>query len=597
MSGNRRRRVWSYLFFPTGSVLLLALLAFALVSVLALRRTAYRQTEENLRQFSYAVTHFLDAYPVLTDSRELQKFCANFGAEPDFRITIIGPDGTVEADSNAEPAAMENHMDRPEVKEALQNREAYVIRYSTTLGKRFVYFAKPYRGYVVRLAVAIEYVDMGSRQILLVIAFAAALIMLLALIVSSLVSTRLVGPLRRLGDTAAEYARGRLDAELDPTGYPEEFTRLAQAYSSMAAALREKMDALDGQNRETEAILASMSDALVVLDRKRLVVRVNAAAELLFGMDSRDARGIPLIQFVRNTEIVDFAAGNGGERERIVELRTAERDGGRWLLARWSDVGADGGILLMLHDITRLKRLERIRKDFVANVSHELKTPVTSIQGFIETLKDGALDDKAAARRFLDIMEQQSARLSAIIGDLLTISRLEQEGASEIAKEPTSVETLFADAVNLCAEDARKKRTGIETECPPGLTWNVNGGLIEQALVNLVQNAVKYSPEGARVRVRAAADTAGSGGPGHLLITVSDNGPGIPERYQERIFERFYRIDKGRSRDQGGTGLGLSIVRHIALAHGGTVSLESAEGRGSAFTISLPAGQPGGNLL
>lgn len=584
MRTERRRRVWSYLFYPTGAVLLLAILSFALVSVYALRRTAYRQTTENLRQFSYAVTHFLDAYPVLTDSEELQRFCAHFGAEPDFRITIIGPDGTVEADSNADPREMENHNDRPEVASALLGEEASIIRYSATLGKRLVYFAQPYRGYVVRLAVAVDYVDMGSRQILLVIVFAAALIMLLTLIVSSLVATRLVAPLRRLGAAAAEYSQGRLDAKLDPAGYPDEFAQLARAYSAMADSLREKMGALDGQNRETEAILASMHEALVVLDAKRRVLRINAAAELLFCMSAEDAVGLPLIQFVRNTDIVDFAnKKNRSDYERAVELRTGEKEGSRWLLARSSDIGSEGGTLLVFHDITRLKRLERIRKDFVANVSHELKTPVTSIQGFIETLKDGALENPATARRFLDIMEQQSLRLSAIIGDLLTISRLEQEGASEISREPTNLAALFDDVVNLCADSARKKNTSIEAVCPKNLEKPLNAGLMEQALVNLAQNAVKYSPEGSQVRLSAEISSVARSGdenaPEILALSVADNGPGISERYQERIFERFYRIDKGRSRDQGGTGLGLSIVRHIALAHGGAVTLDSTEGQ------------------
>ncbi len=588
MSPPRRRKVWSYLFFPTGAVLLLAILAFATVSVFALRRTAYRQTEENLRQFSYAVTHFLDAYPVLTHSEELQRFCANFGAEPDFRITIIGPDGIVEADSNAEPSEMENHLNRPEVHDALQGRESSIIRYSTTLGKRLVYFANPYRGYVVRLAVAVDYVDTDSREIMLVIAVAAALIMLLALIVSSVVSMRLVDPLRRLAVTAAEYARGRLDATLDQTGYPEEFARLADAYSAMAESLREKIDALDGQNRETGAILASMNEALVVLDSRNAVVRVNASAELLFAMPAPEARGKPLIQLVRNTEIVDFAAASDGRgSERMVELKTGEREGNRWLLVRSSPIGSGGGTLLVFHDITRLKRLERIRKDFVANVSHELKTPVTSIQGFIETLREGALEDPEAARRFLDIMAQQSSRLTDIIEDLLTISRLEQEGDNDIAKEKTNVATLIRDVINLCEDGARKKGTTLEYECPGELECTLNAGLMEQALANLAQNAVKYSPDGARVRISARIE--GPERAPNLVCTVTDDGPGIPERYQERIFERFYRIDKGRSRDQGGTGLGLSIVRHIALAHRGTVSVSSAEGRGSVFSISIPA--------
>lgn len=587
---RKERRTWFYLFFPMVGVVLLAIVAFALVSVFALRRTAYRQTEENLRQFSYSITHFLDEYPVFADKGELQRFSENFGAEPDFRITIISPDGTVLADSNVKPEALENHGERPEVRAALLGQEAATIRYSTTLGKRLVYFAKPYRGYVIRLAVTVEYVDMGSRDILFVILFAAILLVTLALAISTIASSRIIKPLNRLEAAAAEYAQGRLEVPFDTKLYPREFSELARAFSSMATALREKMCALDGQNRETNAILTGMNEALVVLDQRHLVVRINPSAELLFAFDAEDARGVPLIQLVRNTDIVDFALNRGKyETERVVELRTGEREGNRWLLVRTGTIADGGGTLLVFHDITRLKRLERIRKDFVANVSHELKTPVTSIQGFIETLKDGALEDPAAARRFLDIMDQQSSRLSAIIDDLLSISRLEQEGNGAITRETTDVNALFADVLSLCADSARKKGAELTVRCPEGLSGTLNPGLMEQALVNLVQNAVKYSPEGSRVEIRADLENEEPDSTRMIVFTVSDNGPGIPERYLERIFERFYRIDKGRSRDLGGTGLGLSIVRHIALAHGGTASVKSEEGRGSTFTIRIPS--------
>lgn len=578
-----------YLFTATGSVLLLAIAAFMVVSLITLRQTAYRQTEKNLKQFSYAVSHFLTAYPAIMEPSALQKFAHHFGAEPEFRVTIIANDGRILAESNAEPSTLENHADRPEVVAALAGEEKAVVRFSDTLGKRLVYYAIPFRTMVIRLALPVDYIDTAANRMTLVLVISAFIILLLALGVSFLVSSKIVSPLQTLENAARSYSTGILDVSFVHDRIPLELAELSLTFSSMAQALQEKMRALDGQNRETGAILSAMNDALIVLDHENKVLRINRAAEDLFNISAEDAKGMPLLQAVRNTSIADFALkdANHGE-EQTIEFRPGLTVGIRDLLVRSSSIENGSGKLLVFNDITRLKRLERIRKDFVANVSHELKTPVTSIKGFIETLKDGAIDDPEAARRFLDIMDQQSSRLGAIIDDLLTISRLEQNGDVSISKEDTLLQELLSSVENLCTEEARKKKTVLEFACPPGLTAHINPGLLEQALANLVFNAIKYSPEKAKVSVALNLENRPENGEKGLVCVVTDNGPGIAEKHRSRIFERFYRVDNGRSREQGGTGLGLSIVRHIALAHGGTVSLKSAEGSGSAFTIRVP---------
>lgn len=569
----------------TGSVLLLAIAAFTATSLFALKNTAYVQTEDNLRQFCYAVTHFLDAEPAHLEPGALQKFCVNLGNKPNFRMTYIAHDGTVLADSLADPATLENHKGRPEVASALAGKEEAIVRYSASIERKLVYYAVPYHNDVIRLAVSVDYVDIAERQMALGIVIAAILIFLVSIAVSLLVSTRIVIPLQLLEDAAHSYAGGKLNVEFDHRHFPREFTELAETFSLMASKLQEKILALDEQNNETEAILASMKDALIVLDKSGLVVRINRAAEELFGISAEDTNGIPLIQAVRNTEIVDYALNpRKDETERAIELRTIGKDGPRYLLAQLNAIESGAGKLLMLSDITRLKNLERIRKDFVANVSHELKTPVTSIQGFIETLKDGAIDDSETAKRFLNIMDQQSVRLGAIIDDLLSISRLEQGERTAITREVSSMPDLLENVRNLCQERADKKQTKLIITMPKKLDCSVNPGLIEQAITNLVLNAIKYSPEKSTVSVKVWLDEASN----HLVCTVSDNGIGIPEKDLSRIFERFYRVDKGRSRALGGTGLGLSIVRHIALAHGGSVSVESVEGEGSTFRLDIP---------
>ncbi len=604
MSGRPRApKTWLFLFSATGGALLFALASFTAVSLYALKNTAYRQTTDNLRQFSYAVANFLDSEHQLLEPAALQQFCERFGAEPDFRISVIDQDGTVIADSNADPEELENHSNRPEVEAALGGTERGIVRFSTTLGKRLVYYAIPYQSYAIRLAVTVDYVDMAAGQVTLIIICAASAILLFAMLGTLLVARKIVTPLTIVERSAVSWAAGNLANRSSLTSettrqWPREIASLAGAFSQMAERLDERMAALNERDRETGAILGSMNDALIVLDSDMTVLRVNSAAERLFAVSSRESCGVPLIQSVRNTDIVDFAAANHGkDAEQTIELRGTRSSAYRSILVRTAPILPKSAgrpapsQLLVFSDITRLKLLERVRKDFVANVSHELKTPITSIKGFIETLKDGALEDTVAARRFLDIMDQQSSRMSAIIDDLLAISRLEQGENVHLSREMTDIGVLLASVGRLSADAAAKKKTELFFDSPPALQASLNPGLIEQALTNLVINAITYSPEKSTVRISASiipADGTDGASVETLVFAVRDNGPGISERYHQRIFERFYRIDKGRSRENGGTGLGLSIVKHIALIHGGTVELESAEGSGSIFRIRLP---------
>ena len=276
-------------------------------------------------------------------------------------------------------------------------------------------------------------------------------------------------------------------------------------------------------------------------------------------------------------------AGNGEPIEGQIVLRN---DRQRIFAVRCTELreadGAQIGALIVFSDVTRIRRLETMRRDFVANVSHELKTPITSIRGFVETLRDGAVADPEKAERFLEIVARQSNRLNAIIQDLLLLSRIEQDAETAgIALSPERLKPVLLSAIQSCARRAQGKRMTVTLECEESLKAPINGPLLEQALVNLIDNAIKYSPAEKRVEVLAEER------PNEVAVTVRDEGCGIPEPHLSRVFERFYRVDTARSRDLGGTGLGLAIVKHIAQAHRGRVTVQSEEGRGSAFTVHL----------
>jgi two-component system phosphate regulon sensor histidine kinase PhoR len=325
---------------------------------------------------------------------------------------------------------------------------------------------------------------------------------------------------------------------------------------------------------------------VLAIDARQRIVGINRAAADLLGVDLDDVVRRPLQEVVRNPDLRRFALTAIDCREPVEDDVVLRGDRDRTLRLRGTalrDVSGEGGAVIVLNDVTDVQRLESVRRDFVANVSHELKTPVASIKGFVETLLDGAADDPAANRRFLEIVARQADRLAAIIDDLLSLSRIEQsEGKGNLPLEPTRLADVIAAVIADCGPRAADRSIRLETRCAEGLVADVNPPLLEQALINLVDNAIKYSDPGAGVWIAVEQADAG------LVVRVSDEGCGIEAEHLPRLFERFYRVDKARSRKLGGTGLGLSIVKHIVQAHGGTVAVESEPGVGSTFTIRLP---------
>jgi two-component system phosphate regulon sensor histidine kinase PhoR len=360
----------------------------------------------------------------------------------------------------------------------------------------------------------------------------------------------------------------------------------------MAGELDQRMETILRQEHEHQAVLASMAEGVLAVDDSGTVLSLNDMAAGLLGLDAEQTRGRIVHEVIRQSNLLAFVEKALASREPIEEDLEATGPDRHWLHVHGT-VLQDGqqrkiGALIVLHDVSRIRHLEKIRRDFVANVSHELKTPITSIKGFVETLLHEQLEDHETSLRFLGIILRQVNRLDAIIEDLLMLSRLErgsEEQAIQLQRE-SLVEVLQA-AVQMCEQKAAEKQIRLELDCPADLQADINAPLLEQAVTNLIDNAVKYSGAEATVRVGAAGEGSA------VVIRVQDHGCGIEAVHLPRLFERFYRVDRARSREMGGTGLGLAIVKHIVAAHRGTVTVESTVGQGSTFYIRLPANGQG----
>ena len=523
--------------------------------------------------------------------KEIDNLCKQIGAAGSTRITVILPSGEVIADSDEIPGRMESHADRPEFQDALKRGSGNSLRFSETLGKKMMYLAIPIKQggevlAVVRTSVPVTAIDEALERIYKKLLWAGVIIAICAAMVSLAISKKISRPVEQMTEVAKHFASGKLDMRLS-TPDAAELADLAKALNEMARQLDARINTITEERSQIQAILSSMIEGVLAVDSAGHIVSVNKAAADLLGIDAADSSGRNVEEVVRNPRLQQYIKNTLENKQSTETDVFVLNEGGRFLQLYGSSLtdskGDRSGAVLVLHDITRTRQLEEVRRDFVANVSHELKTPVTSIKGFVETLLDGAVNEPEKAQRFLKIIARHSDRLNAIIEDLLSLSRLEEESEKRrLSFEKTSIKPALVSAIELSKVKAEEKHITIELLCDEEITLKINAALIEQAVLNLIDNAVKYSHENSRIQV--SAQRMGN----EVLITVSDQGCGIAKEHHDRIFERFYVVDKGRSRKLGGTGLGLSIVKHIAQVHGGYVTLESRVGAGSTFTIHLP---------
>lgn len=524
------------------------------------------------------------------DAAAVGRICRRVGQDTDTRVTVIAADGTVMADSDEEPSRMENHSSRPEVLQALAGGVGRSERFSSTQRQRMMYVALPLEGEdapfaVLRVSIPLTAVESQVRTLFVDVLIGGFFSALLALALAFLVSRRISRPVEQLRSGAEKFSAGDLQHRLEVPG-PAELAELARTLNQMAAQLQERIDAVISQRNEFETVLASMVEGVVAIDLQGRIMSFNAAFARMLAAPSGSVKGRDIHEIIRDRSfhqlLAEALAQNRLVQGDFVVRQPVERVFDTHCVPLAGFAEAPAGTLVVLHDVTRMRRLENVRQDFVANVSHEIRTPLTAIKGFVETLMQAA-EDPEERRRFLGIIQRHVNRLNDILEDLLALARLEQRGEkAAVTLEATPLRGVIETAAQLVQwkADARGVRLGLD--CAPEITVKVDATLLEQALINLIDNAVKYSPDNETVHVAAVqAD-------GELQIRVRDHGPGIPQKYQPRIFERFFRVDKARSRKVGGTGLGLAIVKHISQVHGGRVSLESSSGRGSTFTIHLP---------
>ncbi|MCE9592564.1 MAG: HAMP domain-containing protein [Planctomycetes bacterium] len=507
------------------------------------------------------------------------------------RLTVIAVDGVVLADSEEDPARMENHGERTEIVSARSSGAGSGERRSATTGVRTRYHARAITsdgqlvGFV-RAALDVTSIDAQLAEGRWAIALGAALAALVGLLVAWPIARRTTAPLAQLADAADAIARGRHDHPLPAEG-EDEVGQLARSFRTMSTELEQRVATLAADRNKVLAILSSMVEGVVAVDVEERVVHMNATAARILRTDAGRSVGRRVWEATRVLEvprILEDARKSGRECRAEIRLDDAASATSVELFASPLS-GASGenvGAVVVLHDVTELRRLEGVRRDFVANVSHELKTPLTAIRGFIETVLDDEAMPRDVERRFLQRIRDQTGRLTALVQDLLTLARIEsQEARPEL--QPIDLVRSVRETVERFAPIAEQKRVTVTARLgdPPLIVAADEEGL-RQIVGNLLDNAIKYTPAKGSVEVRLVAHER------EVQVEVADTGIGLEPRDLERIFERFYRVDKARSRDLGGTGLGLAIVKHLALTYSGSVSVDSAPGRGSTFRVHLP---------
>ncbi len=557
-----------------------------------LREDTYQRIRINLTKQTYlSKTYLEEDSDKKIQGYELDKIADKIGGDLDLRATIISLDGTVFGDSELDGKDLievENHLYRTEVQQALKTGIGESRRFSTTVKKDMLYIATTFgrdkiQG-IIRLSIPLSEIELISNRLKKTLSFSLLLAFILAIMISFLASALISKPIRNISWVARDIAHGDFSKRIQ-TASSDEIGDLSKTFNYMSEQIKLRLEELNLSRSRLEAVLLSMFEGVMVIDSKGVILLMNQALkDLLLVKD--EPTGKKPIEVVRNIEIQEIA---DCALKRECDLKAAEISvlgpDEKILSIHATAVVREGnaeGAVLVFHDITNLRRLEKIRQDFVANVSHELRTPISSIKGYAETLLEGALDDKENAKDFLKIIYSDSDRLARLVDDLLDLSKIES-GKLKMALRPCKIKPLIERVILRMDKQAKDKSISIKVDVPKEIPLvYADEARIAQVLLNLIDNAIKYNHHAGTVTISAKDKDK------FVQVDISDTGVGIPEKDLPRLFERFYRVDKARSRELGGTGLGLSIVKHIVQVHNGEVSVQSILGQGSTFSFTIP---------
>jgi len=558
----------------------------------SLREHTYQRIRTNLsRQASLTKSFLGEDLAGDIQRQEFNTLADRIGKDLNVRVTIISLDGSVIGDSglnDKQLLGVENHLYRPEVQAALKSGIGESRRFSTTIKKDMLYIATRYgrektQG-IVRLSIPLLEIELISNRLKRILVVSLFVAFVLAMIISFLVSVFISKPVRQMSWVAKAIAKGDFSKRITITSN-DEIGDLAKAFNYMSEQIRLRIQEVTASKSRLEAVLLSMFEGVMVVDLKGLILLMNQTLKDFLRVKEESVGKKPL-EVIRNIEIQEIAdivlKLQGGVKSREISVLVPEE---KILLIHATPVIQEGkpkGAVLVFHDITNLRLLEKVRQDFVANVSHELRTPITSIKGYAETLLEGALEDKENAKDFLKIIYSDSDRLAKLIDDLLDLSKIESDKL-RLALKPCAIEPIVQRVVSGLRTQTKAKSLIINIDIPKGVS-NILGdeGEIAQVLLNFIDNAIKYTNERGKITITAIDQSE------FVQVDVSDTGIGISEKDLPRLFERFYRVDKARSRELGGTGLGLSIVKHIVQAHNGKVAVQSVLGQGSTFSFTIP---------
>ena len=569
-----------------GTYLVIAVLAVVIAGFFIereLRTGLTRWIEEDLM----AETQIIALIP----EGEIEKQSQVLAERSRARVTLIDARGLVTLDSNGQTKDLDNHLNRSEIQEARVKGKGTATRYSRTLKMDMLYVALPLyegshlKGYL-RLSRPMLEVDRSVDKLRFSIFQVLLLIIILSMIVAFIFSMKVISPIQEIEAFTDKIRKGDVSGML-MIDSRDEIGQLSKNINDMVAELQEKIRVANEEKWKLRAAFASMAEGVMVLDSQNRIEGLNKGMAEMIGREYADIVGKTPIEAFRNIALQDALNRFRQAGEIVLEEITLGDENPMILDVNISAVkslpGQDPKTMIVFHNVTRLKKLEQVRADFVANVTHEIKTPLTAIIGFVETLQQGAIDDRAKAQKFLLTIHENAQRLNRLVDDLLTLSSIEL-GETKLHLEGLALEDVFETALTLISLRAALKNVRIQRDVQPGLPMvRADRDRLVQILVNVLDNAVKFTPEGGSVSITASPEVQGS-----VVIKITDTGIGISKSELPRLGERFYRIDKTRSREMGGTGLGLSIVKHLMKAHEGSMEIESTLGKGTTVSLHFP---------